>query len=45
MNSSPKIGEDHGGRSLKESIQIVNTINPNSQGNTITFSIFKEKDY
>ena len=40
-----KIGGDHGGRSLKMSLQIVNTINPNSQDNTITFSIFEEKDY
>ena len=40
-----KIGGDHGSRSLKMSLQIVNTINPKSQDNTITFTIFEEKDY
>ena len=40
-----KIGVDHGGGSLKMSLQIVNTANPNSKDNTIIFSIFEAKDY
>ena len=40
-----KIGRDHGGRSFKMSLQIVNTANPDSKKNTITFSIFDAKDY
>ena len=40
-----KIGGDHGGRSLKVSLQIVNTVNPNSKDNAIIFSIFEAKDY
>ena len=40
-----KIGVDHGGGSLKMSLQIVNTANPYSKDNTIIFSIFETKDY
>ena len=40
-----KIGGGHGSGSLKMSLQIVNTANPNSRGNTIIFSIFEAKDY
>ena len=40
-----KIERDHGGRSLKISLQIVNTVNPNSKDNAIIFSIFEAKDY
>ena len=40
-----KIGGDHGGGSLKFSLQIVNTVNPNSKDNAIIFSIFEAKDY
>ena len=36
---------DHDGESFKMSLQIVNTANPKSKDNTITFSIFEAKDY
>ena len=40
-----KIQGDHDGERFKMSLQIVNTANPNSKDNTITFSIFEAKDY
>ena len=40
-----QIEGDHDGRDLKMGLQTVNTINPNSQFNTITFSTFEAKDY
>ena len=39
-----KIGGDHGKNSLKLTMEVVNTIKPNSQGNTIVIGIASVKD-
>ncbi|XP_067667443.1 uncharacterized protein [Haliotis asinina] len=39
-----KIGGDHGGGSLKLSLQIANLSRPNSKHNTVIFNIFEAKD-
>ena len=39
-----KIGGDHGKKSMKITLEIVNTHNPNSQGNTIVLGLASVKD-
>ena len=40
-----KLGEDHGGGSIKCCYEICNTAKPNNRDNTVIFSYAEEKDH